>query len=65
ELFNQEIKINSFVCAPNSIVINMAEILRSDMRIVKNEYRHKFVGENQEYYIYSEVKNWVIQTLDT
>ncbi|MEH2104386.1 MAG: hypothetical protein V7K76_32560 [Nostoc sp.] len=65
ELFNQEIKINTVVCAPNYIVKNMAEILKSDMKIVKNEYRHIFVGENQEYYIYSEVKNWVIQTLDT
>lgn len=65
ELFNQESKYNSEICHPNLIIRNMEAILSNNLELVRNEYKHKYVAENQEYYIYSEVKNWVIQTLDT
>lgn len=62
ELFKPRNQDN--VCTPQLIMSNMTKILTNDLEIVRNEYRHKFVGDNQEYYIYSEVKNWIIQTLD-
>jgi hypothetical protein len=65
ELFNQQRQYNSDICAPQSIMSNMTKILSNDLEIVRKEYKNKFVGDNQEYYIYSEVKNWVIETLDS
>jgi hypothetical protein len=65
ELYKQKIKYDSDVCSPELILSNMAKILNNDLEVVRNEYKHKYVGGSQPYYIYSEVKNWVIQTLDT
>lgn len=65
ELFTQQHNYNSDLCHPDEILANMAKILSSHLEIVTNEYCYKFVGENKQYYIYSEVKDWVIDKLMT
>ncbi|KAB8313877.1 hypothetical protein SD81_040615 [Tolypothrix campylonemoides VB511288] len=63
ELFDQEYQENPLICQPDDILRNMGKILSSSIPIVKNGYRYKFIGDNNEHYIYSEVKDWVIKTL--
>lgn len=65
ELFEQEKHKKPQTCAPHLILQKMSTILVNDLGIIKREYKHKFVDENQEYYIYSAVKNWVVQTLNS
>ena len=64
QLFNQVKSHNPDVCHPDNILKNMADILlRGDLKIIKDEHR-RFVDGN-EYYIYSTVKDWVIEIINT
>lgn len=40
----------------------MAKICRSELGLVREEYREKFVGKNAEY-LYSEIASWVLARL--
>ncbi|MEZ2239641.1 hypothetical protein [Microcoleus sp.] len=64
KLLYQEVKVeNPNICPPDRIIEHMAKILTSNLEIVKPEYLHKFVRTSTHHYIYSEVKDWVIDKL--
>ncbi|MBD2666921.1 hypothetical protein B6N60_04920 [Richelia sinica FACHB-800] len=53
----------SHPCHPDKILDIMAAILKNKLVDLKTIYRNKFVGNEAEYYIYTLVNNWVIDTL--
>jgi len=65
ELYEEEKRNNPHTTSPDSILTTMEQILTNGLEIIPKEYLHKYVGDNQAHYIYSEVKDWVIETLDS
>jgi hypothetical protein len=63
ELWQNRSERDAEACPPNKIQQVMTQILHSGFRIVGEDYRRQFVGEKVDYYIYSEVKQWVIAKL--
>ena len=61
ELYNSQ-GSKSQACHPDKILEVMAQILDSNLSLIKPEYR-KFVGKNAQYYIYSGIKDWSIDQL--
>jgi len=41
----------------------MAEITKNDLIVLKTIYLNNFIGDDVDYYIYTSVRNWVVQTL--
>ncbi|MCC2694875.1 S1 RNA-binding domain-containing protein [Nodularia sp. LEGE 04288] len=52
-------------CHPHEILDIMAAITKNKLVDLKTIYRNKFVGNEAEYYIYTLVNNWVVNTLVT
>jgi len=50
-------------CHPDEILDIMAGITKNKLVDLKTIYRNKFVGNEAEYYIYTLVNNWVVNTL--
>jgi len=65
ELYRQERHYKPDIAPPNLILDKMVQILNNDLELIPKQYLHKYVGDHQTHYIYSEVKNWVIKTLDS
>ena len=47
------------LCAPEQIRNVMAKICSSELRLVRDEYREKFVGNKADFYLYSNITSWV------
>jgi len=67
KLFNQyrpdENSNISTPCHPDEILGIMEAILKNKLVDLKTIYRNMFVGNEAEYYIYTLVNNWVVNTL--
>lgn len=50
-------------CDCDDILKVMAAICQSDLGIISENYRRKFVGDKAEFYIYSYIKSWVNKQL--
>jgi hypothetical protein len=50
-------------CHPDEILGIMEAILKNKLVDLKTIYRNMFVGNEAEYYIYTLVNNWVVNTL--
>lgn len=53
----------SLPCAADDILTVMAEITKNELIGLKTIYRNNFIGDDVDYYIYTSVRNWVVQTL--
>jgi len=55
------------ICSLDSILDVMTEIIRNDLLLISSELQSNFVWKDREknkrYYIYSEVRDWVIEQL--
>ncbi|NER03946.1 MAG: hypothetical protein F6K17_15650, partial [Okeania sp. SIO3C4] len=63
EFYKNEKNKGSNICPLNSILDVMKDILKSDLGLISLEQQNKFVGRDKDYYIYSEVRKWVIEQL--
>ncbi|NEP77139.1 MAG: hypothetical protein F6K39_02515 [Okeania sp. SIO3B3] len=63
EFYKDEKNKGSNICPLNSILDVMKDILKSDLGLISLEQQNKFVGRDKDYYIYSEVRKWVIEQL--
>lgn len=61
ELFEKENDNNA--CLPHQILKVMTQILNSPLQIIKDDYRNRFIKQQNNLYIYSQVKDWVIRSL--
>ena len=50
-------------CGHDKILDVMTDIIKSDLEFISLEQKSKFVGQDKPYYIYSEVRDWVIKKL--
>jgi hypothetical protein len=50
-------------CKPGKIRSVMAKICSSELGIVRAAYHQKFVGQNADFYLYSDVRNFVLDQL--
>jgi len=50
-------------CAADEILTVMAEITKNELIGLKTIDRNNVIGDDVDYYIYTSVRNWVVQTL--
>jgi predicted RNA-binding protein with RPS1 domain len=68
DLYHQSLDENfdmSKPCHPDEILDILAKITKNKLVDLKTIYRNKFVGNDADYYIYTLVNNWVVNTLVT
>lgn len=64
KFYEDEKNKGSNICSLKEILDEvMPQILKSDLGLISLEQQSKFVGEDKPYYIYSEVRNWVVKQL--
>ena len=50
-------------CSYEQILWIMELILNSPLIALRQEYKQNFVGQNSKYYLYSDIKEWIINKL--
>lgn len=50
-------------CQPAKIREVMADICKSELKLVQEKYQQQFVGREADFYLYSDIKKWVLQQL--
>lgn len=64
DLWNQRNNKATFACQPSQICNVMADICQSELGLIDKEYQNNFVCDKAEFYLYSDIREWVFQQLN-